>query len=95
MNGPILTLRDRNQNRNVMITYFKRLSLLVIFVCLSIPGWGQDQKTWPVRHSMPDNPVAIPEVGPTGAANITIPLWEIKARGITIPIFLNYVTTGR
>jgi YD repeat-containing protein len=43
---------------------------------------------------MPDNPVVLPEVGPTGAANITIPLWDIKARGITIPLYLNYVTTG-
>ena len=95
INGPNLTLLGGNKNKRDMGNLIRRLATTVsIIIILSLAMSAQKSLTWPVRHSMPDNQVVLPEVGPTGAANITIPLWDIKARGITIPIYLNYVTTG-
>jgi hypothetical protein len=42
----------------------------------------------------PDSPVEIPGVAPTGATTISIPLWEISLRGLTLPIGLTYTTSG-
>ncbi|MDX9928272.1 MAG: hypothetical protein RBS37_00290 [Bacteroidales bacterium] len=73
---------------------FKRFATAIFIVSLTLVIEAQNSLTWPVRHSMPDNQVVIPEVGPTGAAIITIPLWDIEARGISIPVSLNYSTAG-
>lgn len=64
----------------------------VVFINIA-SGQGQNEGISKTRLG-PDSQITIPEISPTGVASIIVPLWELKLRGLTVPIYLTYNTSG-